>query len=562
MPKPFTPSSSSAGSPPLTRNHSNGENQRLVFQPETISVRQTWGTYSFALLLAGLFICILFIGTEGRIKWPLIIIGSLLELIPLAIIVNRLLQRRNLPVFDSLNKQFYPQGTRHPESAVSTKDIDHLQIIQIDLMRGCCYELNAVMKDGNRLHIMADGIQQKFIKEARQLADRLSLSLKNGYGEDFVYDPKQDTGPLVPGGSSFQISKLVFRQDSIAVRKTWKFYLFISFFTVVFLAITISFIFDNDTPWFFIAFITVGEVYLLGLFIHNFTQRSYPLFDMVDGMFYPKGFTRDGSGISLKQLDYLQIITERCHEKNNSYDSYELNIVLKDGSRYNIMDHGARKLFMADAKLLSQRLAIPLIDTTTGEHITFDKNDFLKEDIAPMTKGSACFLVIFGLIFFTAGCFAFWMICIRPISGWLASACWTPCEAKVISSDLARSRGSRSGTNYRIQIQYTYQFNGTTYTGSRYDFFRSQMSSNIGVGTMRKIVSDHSEGKEITCLVNPKNPHESVISRDLPIFSLFFMLFPLPFLGIGLFTFITVIRTLRAQKVQADILKQLSENRK
>ena len=552
MPIPFKPSSPSAGSPPLTRNHSNGENQRLVFQPETISVHQTWGTYSFALLLTGLFICILFIGTEGRINWPLIIIASLLELIPLALIVNRLLQRRNLPVFDSLNKQFYPQGTRHPETAVSTKDIDHLQIIQIDLMRGCCYELNAVMKDGNRLHIMADGIQQKFIKEARQLADHLSLSLKNGYGEDFVYDPKQDTGPLVPGGSNFQISKLVFRQDSIAVRKTWKFYLFISIFAVFFLAITIFFIFDNDTPWFFIALITVGEVYLLGLFIHSFTQRSYPLFDMVDGMFYPKGFTRDGSGISLKQLDYLQVITERCHEKNNSYDSYELNIVLKDGSRYNIMDHGARKLFMADAKLLSQRLAIPLIDTTTGEHITFDKNDFLKEDIAPMTKGSACFLVIFGLIFLTAGCFAFWMICIRPLSGWLASASWTPCEAKTSASVLERSRGSKGGTNYRVQIQYTYQFNGTTYTGSRYDFFRSQISSNVGGDTMRKIVSEHSEGKEIMCLVNPKNPHESVISRDLPVFRCFLMIFPLPFLCVGLFTILTVIQTLRRQKAQSQ----------
>ncbi|MBR4416137.1 MAG: hypothetical protein IKS67_05160, partial [Victivallales bacterium] len=120
MPKPFTPSSSSAGSPPLTSNHSNGENQRLVFQPETISVRQTWGTYSFALLLAGLFSFILFIGFGNghEIIWPVVVIGGLLELIPLAIIVNRLLQRRNLPVFDSLNKQFYPQGTRHPESAV------------------------------------------------------------------------------------------------------------------------------------------------------------------------------------------------------------------------------------------------------------------------------------------------------------------------------------------------------------------------------------------------------------------------------------------------------------
>ena len=564
MPIPFKPSSPSADTPPLTSNHSNGENKRLVFQPETISVRQTWGSYITALVLAVFFSFILFIGFEAdrTIIWPLVILGSLLELIPLAIIVNCLLKRRTLPVFDSLNKLFYPQGTSHPESAVSTKDIDHLQIIQIDLMRGCCYELNAVMKDGNRLHIMEDGIQHKFIKEARKLADRLSLSLKDGYGKDFVYDPRQDTGPLVPGGSSFQITKLIFRQDSIAVRTTWKFYLLISIFAVLFgLPLIIFLSGDKDIPWVILGIFTVFDVFFLGLIIYSFFKRSYPLFDMVDGMFYPKGFTRDGSGISLKQLDYLQIITERCHNKNSSYDSYELNVVLKDGSRYNIMDHGSRKLFFADAKLLSQRLAIPLIDTKTGEHITSDKNDFLKEAIAPMTKGSACFLVIFGLIFFTAGSFACWMICIRPLSGWLASACWTPCEAKIIASDLARSRGSRSGTNYRIQIQYTYQFNGATYTGSRYDFFRSQVSSNIGVGTMREIVSDHSEGKEITCLVNPKNPHDSVISRDLPVFHCLFMFFPLPFLCIGIFIILSTIRTLYAQKVQSDFLKQMSKER-
>ncbi|MBR5840909.1 MAG: hypothetical protein IKZ84_20395, partial [Victivallales bacterium] len=129
MPKPFTPSSPPAGSSPLTRNHSNGENKRLVFQPETISVRQTWGSYITALVLAVFFSFILFIGFEAdhTIIWPLVILGSLLELIPLAIIVNCLLKRRSLPVFDSINKLFYPQGTSHPEAAVSTKDIDHLQ---------------------------------------------------------------------------------------------------------------------------------------------------------------------------------------------------------------------------------------------------------------------------------------------------------------------------------------------------------------------------------------------------------------------------------------------------
>ena len=88
------------------------------------------------------------------------------------------------------------------------------------------------------------------------------------------------------------------------------------------------------------------------------------------------------------------------------------------------------------------------------------------------------------------------------------------------------------------------------------------MSSNVGVGTMRKIVSDMTAGKETTCLVNPANPTEAVISRAIPWFNLLFMFFPLPFLAIGFFTILSVIRTLCAQKTQSDLLKQLSENRK
>lgn len=548
MPKPFTTSSASAGNGPLTSNHSSGENKRLVFQPETISVHQTWGIFITAFVIAAFFSIILFIGFEAerKIIWPLVIVGSLLELIPIATIVNCLLKRRSLPVFDSINKLFYPQGTRHPEAAVSTKDIDHLQIIRIDLMRGCCYELNAVMMDGNRLHIMEDGIQNKFMREARQLADRLSLSLKDGYGNDFVYDPKQDTGPLVPNGSNFQNTELVFRQDSITVRATWKFYLIISVFAAVFGLPLIIFLSgaNKDIPRVFLGIFTTFEAFFFGLIIYSFFKRSYPLFDMVDGMFYPKGFTRDGSGIPLKQLDHLEIVKERVYNKNSSYDSYELNVALKDGSRYNIMDHGADKLLLADAKQLAEKLSLPLINADTAQPITHEEIKLHKEFSAPMTAGGAVFLIIFGLMFFGAGSLAAWMVCLKPMSGVIASGNWTPTPARIISSHLDRSSGSKGGSTYRINIQYQYDVNGSHFTSNRYDFFRSGMSSNVGVGTMRKIVSDHSEGKEITCLVNPANPTEAVISRSIPWFFALFMLFPLPFLFIGGMTIFTAIKSL------------------
>ena len=42
----------------------------------------------------------------------------------------------------------------------------------------------------------------------------------------------------------------------------------------------------------------------------------------------------------LDQIHALQIVSERCHGKKRSYYSYELNLVLHDGARLNVIDHG------------------------------------------------------------------------------------------------------------------------------------------------------------------------------------------------------------------------------
>jgi len=546
MPKPFTPSSASAGNGPLTRNHANGETKQLVFSPNDIAVRYSWKLYLTILFFVVFFCMIMIIPSimEQTIDWPMVIIGCLFELIPVAIFVSCLLKMRKLPVFDTLNGMFYPQGRRHAESAVSLKNFKHLEIIEIPMYRGTCFELNAVMQDGNRLHIMAHGDHFSFMGDAKRLASRLALPIKDGLGEDYMNRPGKGTGPIAPGGSNFQDKHLVFRQDSITVKFTWKLLLFLSIFLDIGIIFILIGLFDGEkgfsTPLLF--GIIWSSIFLL-IFILVMTAGKFPFFDLIDGMFYPKGFTRDGSGIPLKQLDHLEIVKEHVYNKNSSYDSYELNVALKDGSRYNIMDHGADKLLLADAKQLAEKLSLPLINADTAQPITHEEIKLHKEFSAPMTAGGAIFLIIFGLMFFGAGSLAAWMVCLKPMSGVIASGNWTPTTARIVSSHLDRSRGSKGGSTYRINIQYQYDVNGSHYTSDRYDFFRSGMSSNIGVGNMREIVSDMTEGKEITCLVNPANPTESVISRTIPLFFGLFMLFPLPFLFIGGMTIFSAIKS-------------------
>lgn len=67
----------------------------------------------------------------------------------------------------------------------------------------------------------------------------------------------------------------------------------------------------------------------------------------------------------LEEIHALQIISEYCSGKN-SYYSYELNLVLKDGQRLNVVDHGNLARLREDANKLAQFLGRPLWDGLGG----------------------------------------------------------------------------------------------------------------------------------------------------------------------------------------------------
>jgi hypothetical protein len=63
----------------------------------------------------------------------------------------------------------------------------------------------------------------------------------------------------------------------------------------------------------------------------------------------------------LDRVHALQIISEYCSGKN-SFWSYEVNLVLDDGSRINVIDHGNLSRVRTDARNLATALQIPLWD--------------------------------------------------------------------------------------------------------------------------------------------------------------------------------------------------------
>ena len=67
---------------------------------------------------------------------------------------------------------------------------------------------------------------------------------------------------------------------------------------------------------------------------------------------------------SFKDIHALQLISEYCRGNKSSYYSYELNLVLQNGSRINVVDHGSRSKLRADAEKLASFLGKPVWDAT------------------------------------------------------------------------------------------------------------------------------------------------------------------------------------------------------
>ena len=71
-----------------------------------------------------------------------------------------------------------------------------------------------------------------------------------------------------------------------------------------------------------------------------------------------------GSATPLSAIHALQLVSEHVRGNKSSYWSYELNLVLGDGSRINVVDHGNLDQLRADAQTLAGFLNKPVWDAT------------------------------------------------------------------------------------------------------------------------------------------------------------------------------------------------------
>jgi len=187
---------------------------------------------------------------------------------------------------------------------------------------------------------------------------------------------KIDWSPAKKGGTNFQTRKLVniapYRVEFRPTKFALFFYMAFAFggVGVVFFFFFSRYLSHQLTPDIniLIPLLIALVITTIGCFLLYFGTTPI-IFDKMKSAFW-KGRKSPEQVLDPKTLkDFvrmddiyaLQLVSEYIRAKN-SYYSYELNIVRKDGSRVNVVDHGSKEKLKQDAQTLSRFLGKPLWD--------------------------------------------------------------------------------------------------------------------------------------------------------------------------------------------------------
>ena len=215
---------------------------------------------------------------------------------------------------------------------------------------------------------LPEGFHREIIeaRESQKNVDAKGEDIKNSVA----------TTPLNPGGASFRTNVLVEESPSKLIYKP---YIGAALFSLAFLiaGIVILFFgifpFERDSENIKWLIIGAGSIFFaVGCFtLYSFNKPK--VFDKQLGFYYStykfnfEKSTKDLSNnyIKLNRIIAIQIIGEFINSSDGHYKSFELNLVLEDGSRKNVIDHGNLKSIIDDAHVLSDFLDIPIWHATS-----------------------------------------------------------------------------------------------------------------------------------------------------------------------------------------------------
>ena len=129
-------------------------------------------------------------------------------------------------------------------------------------------------------------------------------------------------------------------------------------------------------------------------------------------------------------------------------------------------------------------------------------------------KGAGC-LILFALPFAAVGVGATaWII--WDLVTYQRAQGWEEVPAVIVRAELESHSGGDGGPTYEATADYTYQYKGRQYAGSRVSF--STGSDNVGSfqqNTHRTLKKHQKSGEPFRCYVNPSDPTEAVLFRGM-----------------------------------------------
>ena len=138
------------------------------------------------------------------------------------------------------------------------------------------------------------------------------------------------------------------------------------------------------------------------------------------------------------------------------------------------------------------------------------------------TIGFAIAFIIGGVPFLiVSGAFAHELF--SSVAVWKAMQSWEEIPAIIKEAHFTERRieGSDIGDvtiTYSVAAQYTYEYRGRMFTGGRVFAFRGSEGSEAFIKEAYRQLAEHQEsGRPFRCYVNPINPAEAMLFRDLPV---------------------------------------------
>lgn len=169
-------------------------------------------------------------------------------------------------------------------------------------------------------------------------------------------------------------------------------------------------------------------------------------------------------------------------------------------------------------------------------------------------SGTGC-LILFALPFALVGLFVLGWVG-KDLLEYYDMKSWTPVDAIVTSAELETHYGDDS-TTYKAVATYEYEYEGIKHKGSRVGI--TSGADNLGSfhQDAASTLENHLRSKEpITIYVNPKDPSDSIVFRELRIGQFAFMgIFGLIFSTVGLGLMIGALFSSKEQKVR-EVLKK------